>query len=395
MTIGGKYHRNQLLSSVRTTACLLITLVILPARSNLRAENGLPSFREISMGQPSGNYASVAMADIDRDGRAEILSGCREAQEGLYLFSYKNKGWVRTEINPHGQYGGVALADVTGDGTPDVLAARNGHEDRIKGLEFFEAVVQNQTIGFKARKSPYSSRGCDDLTVGDIELDGDLDIALATGGDGVKLLLNNGNAFAFQELTLATDTYEDTAIALADLNRDQRLDVVVTNHPGKNPRVFLCSAQGTVSYSTAYVDGLNIPSTIGYEPAVADFDADGNMDLAIGTNSGLEAFLGNRCQGAESSWWRRMRMPNSSQTMQVCVGDINRDGQADIIASSATGILVLLNSGAGAFSVLADTGLPQKGEYSGCCLCDWDGDGDLDVACSSFQGLGIRFFENL
>ena len=90
------------------------------------------------MGQPSGNYASVAMADIDKDGRAETLYGCREAQKGLYLFSYRNSGWVKMEVNPQGQYGGVVLADITGDGTPDVLAARNGHEDHIKGLEFFE-----------------------------------------------------------------------------------------------------------------------------------------------------------------------------------------------------------------------------------------------------------------
>jgi hypothetical protein len=81
--------------------------------------------------------------------------------------------------------------------------------------------------------------------------------------------------------------------------------------------------------------------------------------------------------------------------MQVCVGHLNKDGKADIVSSSASGILVLLNNGAGRFTVSPNTGLPQKGEYSGCCLFDWDGDGDLDVACSSFQGLGIRFFKNL
>lgn len=347
------------------------------------------------MAQPTGHYASVAMADIDQDGRAEILSGCREAQEGLYLFSYKNKRWTRMQITAQGQYGGVALGDVTGDGMPDALAARNGHEDRLKGLEIYASVIQNGTIAFASCQRPYTSRVCDDLTVGDVESDGDLDIALATGGEGVKILLNNGNASSFRELTLATDTYEDTAIALADLNRNQRLDVVVTNHPGKPPRVFLCSGKGTVAYSSAYVDSLNIPATIGYKTAVADFDADGHVDLAIGTNSGLEAFLGNSCQGAESSWWRLVSMPSSSQTMQVCVGDLNGDGQTDIVTSSDRGMLVLLNRGTGQFIISTNTGLPQQGEYSGCCLFDWEGDGDLDVACSSFQGQGIRFFENL
>ena len=216
--------------------CLALSAVILLGSSSITAANVLPSFREISMSQPTGNYASAAMGDIDKDGHAEILSGCREEQEGLVLFSYKNSSWFRKQINARGQYGGVALADITGDGVPDMLAVRNGHEDRTKGLEFFESVVQNKSIDFKARKSPYSSRGCDDLTVGDIESDGVLDIALATGGEGVKILLNNGNASSFRMLSLATDTYEDTAIVLGDLNSDKRLTVACSSFQGLGVR---------------------------------------------------------------------------------------------------------------------------------------------------------------
>lgn len=375
--------------------CLAVFAAAALASSNLTAAPSSPSFREISMATPTGNFAGVAMGDIDKDGHAEILSGCREEQEGLFLFSYRNSRWTKAQITASGQYGGVALADVTGDGVLDVLAVKNGSEDTGKGLELFESALQNKPATFKALKSPFSDRTCDDLAVGDIELDGDLDIALATGGEGVKILLNNGNASSFTIFSLATGTYEDTAIALGDLNADKRLDVVVTNHPGKNPRVFLCSASGTVAYSTAYVDGLDIPPTIGYKTGIADFDADGDTDLAIGTRTGLKLFLGNGCTGAETTWWRQLSMPQSSETMQVCVGDINKDGKTDIASSSASGILVLLNSGAGKFTGRLDAGLPQRGEYSGCCLFDWDDDGDLDITCSSFQGLGIRFFENL
>jgi hypothetical protein len=376
-------------------SCFVVFIAGVLTCYDLSAETSPPSFREISMATPTGNFAAVAMGDIDKDGYAEILSGCRDKQQGLFLFSYKNSRWTRKQITAKGQYGGVALADVTGDGVLDVLAVKNGSKDTGKGLEIFASILQNKSAGFKALKSPLSDTTCDDLAVGDIEQDGDLDIALATGGEGVKILLNNGNASSFTILSLATDTYEDTAIALGDLNADKRLDVVVTNHPGKNPRVFLCSSSGAVSYSTAYVDGLNIPPTIGYKTGVADFNADGHADLAIGTRAGLKLFLGSGCVGAESKWWRQVKIAQSSETMQVCIGDINQDGKADIASSSASGILVLLNSGAEKFKRQLDVGLTQKGEYSGCCLFDFDGDGDLDIACSSFQGLGIRFFENL
>ena len=80
--------------------------------------------------------------------------------------------------------------------------------------------------------------------------------------------------------------------------------------------------------------------------------------------------------------------------MQVSIGDINLDGKPDLTFSSESGIHVLLNLGSGDFAPRLKGGLPQKGSYAGCCLFDWDGDGDLDLACSSFQGESLRFFKN-
>lgn len=322
------------------------------------------------MATPTGNFAGVATSDIDKDGYAEVLSGCREKQEELFLFSYKNSQWTKAQITAKGQYGGVALADITGDGVLDVLAVKNGSEDPAKVPEIVESVLYNKRARFKAHKRPFTDRACDDLAVSDIDQDGDLDIALATCGEGVKILLNNGNASSFSTLSLLTDTCEDTAIALGDLNADKRLDVVVVNHPGKNPRIFLCSSSGMVFYRTAYVDGLKIPPTIGYKTGIADFNADGHVDLAVGTRTGLKLFLGSGCVGAESTWWRQGPIPQSNETMQVCIGNIDNDDKIDIASSSASGILVLLNSGTGRFTERLYAGLPAKGEYSGCCLVD-------------------------
>ncbi len=80
--------------------------------------------------------------------------------------------------------------------------------------------------------------------------------------------------------------------------------------------------------------------------------------------------------------------------MQVSVADLNQDDKPDLAFSSQRGIIVVLNRGGGNFSSRLSAGLPEKGSYAGCCLFDWDGDGDLDLACTSFRGEGIRFFEN-
>jgi hypothetical protein len=37
---------------------------------------------------------------------------------------------------------------------------------------------------------------------------------------------------------------------------------------------------------------------------------------------------------------------------------------------------------------------PEEGSYSGCAVTDWDGDGDLDIVLTSFQGNGIHLYLN-
>ena len=80
--------------------------------------------------------------------------------------------------------------------------------------------------------------------------------------------------------------------------------------------------------------------------------------------------------------------------MQVSVGDLNRDGKLDLAFSSQRGIIAVVNRGGGDFSSRLSVGLAEKGSYAGCCLFDWDRDGDLDLVCTSFRGEGIHFFEN-
>ena len=351
-----------------------------------------PAFEELSVGLPRGNFAAVDMGDVDQDGYAEIVSGRRDGGQGLVLFSHDGEQWVPQQITGSGEYGGVVLADVTGDGVLDVLAAKT--VGRPSGLEIHSTQLSEGRMRFTALPSPFTDAACDDVAVGDIEADGDIDVAVSTGGRGVQVLVNDGKA-AFRRIGLATDNYEDTGIAFGDLNGDSRLDLVASNHPGNNLRVFLCSATGAVSYAGPYTEGLTVSPGIGYRMTIADYDGDRFNDIAVGTEAGMRLYRGNGCKGAASGWWRPGAVPDrGSQTMQVSARDLNNDGKPDLAFSSAAGIYVLLGRGTEGFSQRLALGLPDRGEFSGCCLFDWDGDGDLDLACSSLQGLGVRFYRN-
>jgi len=62
-------------------------------------------------------------------------------------------------------------------------------------------------------RSPFTEKNYGDLATGDIEGDGDIDIALATVGE-VAIILNNSRAATLRNLSRAMDTYEDTVIAI-------------------------------------------------------------------------------------------------------------------------------------------------------------------------------------
>ena len=371
---------------------LLLHLVLTVTVLSVSGDPIGPTFEEMSLGMPRGKFAAVAMGDINKNGYAEIISGRRDKEEGLFLFSYDGNKWTRKQITNRGEYGGVALTDVTGDGVIDVLAVTT--VGRPKGLEIHKTTLSGKQMRFALLPSPFKDTGCDDLAVADIESDGDSDIAVSTGGKGVQVLVNDGKA-GFRRIELATGNYEDTGIAFGDVNHDGRLDVIASNHPGNNVSLFLCSRKGAVSYDGPHTDGLVVSPGIGYRIAVADFNGDQFNDMAVGTESGLRLFLGNGCKGSVSNWWKAGSIPDrGSQVMQVTAGDLNSDGKPDLSFSSASGITAFLSRGVKGFSARLSVGLPDRGEFSGCCLFDWDGDGDLDLACSSLQGLGVRFYRN-
>lgn len=338
----------------------------------------------------SGHHSAVAMADLDGDGRMELLSGRMYESEGLFLFTFKDGAWKSQQLTTTGEYGGVALGDITGDGIPDILAVKK--VGRPAGLELFETSKKDGKLSFTPMDSPFTN-SCDDLDTGDLDGDGDLDLVVSSKGD--HILLNDGKGKSFQKVSLDSGVYEDTGVLLADLNSDGILDVVSANHPGENCRVFLGESRKPVSFGDRHTEGLPLEKNIGYKPEVLDFNEDGKMDLAIGSVGGLRLFKGNGCKGPDTTWWTETPLPGyTAQSIQTVSGDLNRDGHPDLVYTSNRGIHVRLHDGKGAFGPrLESPALPDKGEFSGCCVVDWDGDGDLDIAFSSFQGEGIRLIE--
>ncbi len=131
----------------------------------------------------------------------------------------------------------------------------------------------------------------------------------------------------------------------------------------------------TAGVSLGMKAGVNNPTgSYPYSLAIADFNNDSRQDLAVTTNSAVQIFLGNGDGTFQSSGNYA-----TITSARIATGDLNGDGNTDILLSSGS-LRILLGNGDGTFQnpvTLSST----VGIWA--VLADFNGDGKLDIAAGS------------
>lgn len=228
--------------------------------------------------------------------------------------------------------------------------------------------------------------GAVSVVVGDFNNDGKLDLAVSNNsGNSVSVLLGNGDGTFQAPITTSVTT--PGGLAVGDFNHDGRLDLAVTNtgastqfgFTGNTVTVLLGNGNGTFTASGSYSVGSGPTSIV-----AADFNGDGNLDLAVAsTTGGTVTFLegyGNGTFATASSY----SIPNSDNTNSLAVGDFNGDGRPDLVVTNGTGlhasgsVTILLNSGNFSFSQSPISAV--QGTAYAVAIADFNHDGVLDLA---------------
>jgi len=351
----------------------------------------------VALGQGGGTFANPVVypvaggdapwvGDMSGDGAPDIVAG------GSILFG-DGTGAFPHRAN-YADAGSGVVADIDGDGRLDVIGGVSGNPWIFSGvngasvlLGASDGVFRGTPIGLAVDVSATATA--------DFDGDGFPDIAVFDDGGNLTVQKGSGTAFetVFQYQLPSDLTGLALAVVAADFNRDGRIDlaVAVQNDTQMLSRVLILPGNGDGTFQKPgkllLPAGLNIASL-----AAADFDRDGNKDLAVVVNTfnegAADEVLVYRGNGNGTFQTARTH-PLGTGATAIVTGDFNGDGKIDIATAdrgpypdSNAAISILPGNGDGTFgkTIAVDVRGVLNSIPGALAAADFDGDGNMDFA---------------
>lgn len=377
----------------RLVAAVLLS-VLLPALLAKDAEAQPFTFEVIPHNLPALKVGGASLADVDRDGDLDVLINGRPKEESVFSDVYSYLGSMPAQQPtpipfdiqrlPTGTWStGHAWGDYNHDGWLDL--ALSGIESRIHPYA-------RATVLYRGGSGGFSEVPVDGLpplhsgaaTWSDYDNDGDEDL-LMTGvdaGEAHRTLLFRNDDGALQAVSTGLPGVAYGDASWADFDGDGDDDLLLTGARADGSYLTEIYRNGPNGFEATHsgLPALHFAST-----DCADFDGDGDVDLALNGGS-----LGNYFYDAQTYVYRNdgsgqwTSVPGNLKSTfrgDVLWADYDNDGDHDLLVTGSGG------SGHIAVSEIyeyQDGAFQQKSLLTGAASSsfaggDADGDGDVDV----------------
>ncbi|MBX7222501.1 MAG: FG-GAP-like repeat-containing protein [Blastocatellia bacterium] len=344
----------------------------------------------------SGNAVAIVQADLNRDGKTDLVAVNPTANALILLSGNGNGSFAAFPSSPMGGFtspNSIVITDLNLDGIPDAAVVNSP-----LGTNSVTVLLGTGNGGFNVTGTPLDlgNNICQAVSAGDFNFDGKPDLAAQTG-TALRLFTGNGTG-GFTEAggSPVNVGLQPQRVALGDFNQDGKVDVAVTN-AGLTPNVVV-QLNGCAAVCQANFPQLS--QTIGAPTSVndvarMDFNFDGRPDLVAAIEDGTVKVypgLGNGTFAPNPA----VSVTTGLSANQVIVGDFNRDGKEDcaVLSTGPNSLNILLRGSGQALVPAAGSPLSLPSLTRDVDMADFNQDGITDLAFGTNSGFVYVYVGN-
>jgi hypothetical protein len=303
------------------------------------------------------NLITVALADLDGDGRLDIVTENYSAGTVSVIQNLSSPGILtsnsfgsRLDFEVGSLPASVAVADLDGDGRPDITVANfgDGTLSILRNMSTGGLLTSNS---FAAPITLATAGGTAQVVARDIDGDGKVDLVTAnysTTSDAVSVFQNTstpGNITFAPRVDLAGPDDSQEGLAVGDIDGDGKPDLIVGSYRSANFSVYRnIGSPGSITTGSFAVPVTFVESAQVHRGgiALADIDGDGKLDVAIVGEYSGSLYLYRNLSTPGSFTTSSLAAPVTTfdsgyNSTTVAIGDLDGDGRPDVVIANAYG----------------------------------------------------------
>lgn len=292
--------------------------------------NGNGAFKIDTVSSQLDGPFNIETVDLNQDGNVDILATSYIDDRLAWYENDGNKGFMYHLVDDGGIDKRMTADDLDSDGDLDLIA---GASNFTPGINWYE---NDGSENFTTKSIGVLSHSVDYLEVGDIDMDGDMDIAYV-GGNNIGWLQNDGSE-NFVDSNLNAVTYGASQVVLADYGNDNDLDMFfIAETNTVDLGMYENDGMGSFTLDTISMS-LNRPKSID----VVDIDQDNDLDIALAEFSN-DRFLWYE-QDSGGSFVEHVVDSTLEENFNIIAADFDGDAYIDLAGIEETQVVLYTNS---------------------------------------------------